>query len=150
MKSSASIILNKPIQEVFAFISDFNNMHRWVSGVTDPRAISGGEIRVGTEFATKYQYNGVHDITYVVTDYDRPTRYGCKATSGPFPFESLIELETTSSGTKITNTIDAGADGRVTAIIFALFGPLLRKAMHKRLRKELEGLKDLLESQVAV
>jgi hypothetical protein len=46
----------------------------------------------------------------------------------------------------VTNTIEAGADGRFTAVTFALFGPVVRWLMRRRLAAELDVLKERLES----
>ncbi|ASS74192.1 hypothetical protein CIG75_03790 [Tumebacillus algifaecis] len=147
--SSNPLSIDRPLEEVFAYISNPANMGTWVSGVTDPVAITSGPPQEGMEFATKYHYNGVHEITYIVTDFERPYRYGIKATSGPFPFESLIVLEADGNGTRITNTIYAGADGWITSIMFKTMGPILRKMMTKRQDKELIVLKALLEADAS-
>ncbi len=146
MKAAASAVIDKPIEEVFAFVANAENMARWVVGVAEPKWTSNGVRGVGATFASKYTYAGnTHHLTYEVTAHDPPSCYAVKATSGPFPFEGLLELEPVGGKTKITNTIDAGADGAATRVIFVLFGPLLRILMRKQLRKELEGLKVLLE-----
>ena len=146
MKASASVVIDRPIEEVFAFVADVENADRWVNGVTEPRRTSEGEFGVGATFASKYTWgNKTHDITYVVTAHDPPTRHAVKSTSGPFPFEGAIDLEAVAGGTWVTNTIDAGTDSIATSVIFALFGPLLRMSMRKRLRAELAGLKATLE-----
>jgi len=146
MKASVSIRIDQPIDKVFAFAANIENMDQWVTGVSEPKLTSEGDFGVGSTFTSKYTYGGgTHNITYVVTDYDPPTRHAIKSTSGPFPFEGLIELETSGSQTQITNTIDAGADSKATSIMFAVLGPILRIMMRRQLRGELEALKTILE-----
>jgi len=147
VQASVSIIIERPIAAVFAFAANVENMDKWVVGVTEPRRTSDGQFGVGSTFFSKYTYAGkTHDINYVVTAYDPPRRQAVKSTSGPFPFVGTIELEAAGSGTKITNTIDAGSDSAATSAIFFLCGPLLRRMMRKQLRKELEELKKNVES----
>ena len=147
MKASTGVVIDRPIDEVFAFVAGVENMDRWVDGVTEPRRTSDGELGLGSTFASKYTWDTkTHDITYVVSAHDRPARYGVKSTSGPFPFELFLELESVGGGTWVTSTIDAGADSLATSVIFTLLGPVLRISMRKRLRKQLESLKAALES----
>jgi uncharacterized protein YndB with AHSA1/START domain len=146
MRASASAVIDRPVEEVYAFVTAVENLDQWVAGVTEPRRTSDGEFGVGATFSSKYTYAGnTHHVSYVVTAHDPPARHAVKATSGPFPFEGILELEPVAGRTKITHTIDAGADGVATQVVFTLCGPLLRVLMRKQLRKELEGLKALLE-----
>ncbi|MBL0385208.1 SRPBCC family protein [Tumebacillus sp. ITR2] len=145
MKATATKILPHGIHEVFTFVSNPDTMHRWVDGVSNPRRTSDAELGVGLTFATHYAFNGRQaEIDYVITEFEAPHRYGIKATSGPFPFASEVLLEEVPEGTSMTYTIDAGSDSKATSVIFALFGPLLRKAMVKRLHRQLEDLKALV------
>jgi uncharacterized protein YndB with AHSA1/START domain len=148
LKASVDIVLDKPIAEVFAFVTDIKNMERWVSGVTEPRHTSETAFGTGSTFTSKYAYGGkTYDITYVVTQYEPPVRYGTESTSEPFPFQSLIELESTGDSTKLTNTISAVLDSKAKTVVYTLLGPLMRGMMKKQLRAELVTLKTALEAQ---
>lgn len=35
MRASTSVIINRPVREVWDFIADLGNMDKWVSGVSD-------------------------------------------------------------------------------------------------------------------
>ena len=70
MKAAAEIVVNKPIQDVWAFVSNIENMDRWVKGVTEPKWTSEGEMGVDSTFASKYTYrNKTFDIVYSVTAF---------------------------------------------------------------------------------
>lgn len=147
MRASSSVVIDRQVEDVFAYAATIENMDAWVHGVGEPRRTSEGPFGVGSTFASTYTYGSkTHDITYVVTRHEPPGCYGVKSTSGPFPFEGVIELRPIGGGTEITNTIDAGADSKGTEVIFALFGPILRVMMRKQLRRELESLKATLEA----
>ena len=73
MKASASIVIDKPISEVWDFVSNIENMDKWVNGVREPKPISGGEWGVGSTFESGYEYAGkTHRITYEITGFDAP------------------------------------------------------------------------------
>lgn len=148
MKASTVIAIDRPAEQVFAFVAHPETMSQWVAGVTQPKRTSEGEFGLGATFASKYTYRGkTFDVSYLVTEFEPPARYGFKSTAGPFPLGGLVELEAAGTRTRATLTIDAGSDSLATTVIFALLGPLMQMLMRKHLRKELKALKAALESQ---
>lgn len=146
MKATTSLTVRRSPEEVFAFVSSPANMASWLSGVSASEAASEGPVGPGAVLSSHYTHGSkTHLVTYVVTAYEEGRRYGFRATSGPYPFENLVELEPAVGGTRVIHTIDAGADSRATAVIFAVFGPILRKMMRRRIQEDLKGLKVLLE-----
>ena len=146
MRGSAVIVVNRPIEEVWQFISDVQNMARWVSGVSEPRRTSAGELGVGSTFTSKFTYrNRTFDVRYAVTEFTPPVRFATNWTDGPFPYNGVVDLERAEGGTRVTNTVDVGSDSKATSVIFALFGPLVRAAMTRRLLTELRRLKMEIE-----
>ncbi len=146
MEASASITINKPIEEVWDFVIDIKNMDRWVTGVSEHRSTSEGEFKAGSTFTSRYTYRGkTFHVDYDVTGLSAPSGFSVEATSGPFPFRGILELDSVGDRTEVSNSMEAGADSTATKVIFFLFGPLLRKVMRRRLLKELNVLKDILE-----
>ncbi len=147
MQGSAELVINKGIEDVWAYVSDFSKMGEWVEGVSDAQQVPEGDLEAGKKLKSKYSYRGkTFDVEYEVTEYGPPNRFGMKSTEGPFPFEGLIELETYAGSTRVTNTIDAGSDGLITSIIFSVFGSFVRRSMNKRMQQELEKLKSVLQT----
>lgn len=149
MKATASIMIHRPIDEVFGFVSTLENMDRWVSGASATTKTNDDE-GVGARYESEYTYSGrTADMTFEVTEFDVPTRFVVSAPSGPFAFSQRIDLEETDGGTSLTTTIDAGADSRATAVIFTVFRPLIRRLMARQLKAELGELKAILEGEAA-
>ena len=68
MEASAEMMINRPIEEVWKFISNIDNMGKWVKGITEILRTSEGEFGAGSTFQSKYTYRKkAHDITYEVT-----------------------------------------------------------------------------------
>lgn len=146
MKASATIEINKPLKEVWAYIADLRTMEKWVDGVSDVKLASQGPLAAGTAFSSKYTYQGkTYDYEYVVTEVAAPFRMSMKSTKGPFPFQGWFELQEAGKGTRCINTIYAGSDSFMTTLIFILMWPLIRMMMRKRITKELVTLKGILE-----
>ena len=141
MKASASVVIDQSIHTVWEFVANVENLEKWVDGVREPHWTSAGEIEVGSTFASKYAYRGkTFDMAYVVTEFSPPIRFATRSTSGPFPYQGVVDVEPGGDGTRVTNTIEVGSDSKATAVMFALFGPLLRIGMRRQLSKELKAL----------
>ncbi|MAG35854.1 MAG: hypothetical protein CL878_06390 [Dehalococcoidia bacterium] len=146
MRAETRIEVERPIEDVWAFVADIENMGQWVDGVSEPRMSNGNDMGEGATFTSKYTYGGkTHTLDYEVTAYKPPKRLAMRSTEGPFPFDGELDLETVGGGTLVTNTIDAGSDGTFTTVMVALFGPVLRMMMRRRLHQELVSLKGILE-----
>jgi uncharacterized protein YndB with AHSA1/START domain len=147
MKGSATATINKPIEEVFSFISNVENQDLWVKGSSETKLVSEESIELGSTFEGKFTYSGkIHEIKYEVVNYTPPNLFGVKSTQGPFPFESWLNLKNKNDQTEIVNTMEAGSDHIITTIMFILLKPILRRQMNKQMRQELNELKLILES----
>lgn len=156
MKASATIDINRPIDDVWSYVSDPRNMEQWVLGVSDvrlPEAATDVDdngavtLDAGDRFSSKYTYGGrTLDTDYEVVAADEPHRFAMRG-EGPFPFEGelLLQPDPDGEGTRVTNVIDAGSDGLFTTVMFTVFRPLMRRMMAKRLREELEALRTDVE-----
>jgi carbon monoxide dehydrogenase subunit G len=146
MKASATTEISLPTTTVFEYVSDPHNMPAWVTGVDDVDLLDD-PTRVGARFESDYTYgNRTVRMTYEVTAYEPDERYATRG-EGPFPFAGELTLEPTSDGTRVTNTIDAGSDGILTAVMFTVLRPVARRLMERRLREELDALRAELEGQ---
>ena len=149
MRGSATVRINKPVEEVFSFITNVENNDRWVEGASETKLIKDEVVSIGSIFEGKYNYSGkTHEIGYEVVNFSSPNQFGVKSTHGPFPFENWLDLKNIEGQTDITNTIDAGSDYWMTSIIFILFRPLIKRQMNKQMKRELDNLKAILELEM--
>lgn len=147
MKASASSEIDRPIDDVFEYVSNVENMDEWVVGVSDTERVSGDGTSVGDRYESFYTYRGeTQEMKFEVTEFEPPHRFGITAPEGPFAFDGTLELEATERGTRVTNTIETEADGRFTAFVFTVFRPVMRWTMARRLKQELRELQALLET----
>ncbi|WP_435360158.1 SRPBCC family protein [Haloarchaeobius sp. DFWS5] len=146
MKATATVTVDRPVADVFEYISNVERMSEWVVGVGETTRVAGDGTGVGDRYESEYTYGGkTHDMTFEVTEYESPTRLGITAPEGPFAFDGLLELEAVDGKTHVSNTIETGADGRFTKFMFTVFRPVMRYMMRRQLRKELVELKSILE-----
>ncbi len=146
MKASVQIVIDRPIDKVWAFVADVKNMEGWVAGVTEVTVTSLGAFGVGSTFTSEYSYQGrTTDVSYEVVEWRPPEWQVVRSASGPLPFRGSIEIETVAERTRLTHIVEAGPDRVGARLIFAVFGPLIRAGMRRQLRQELRLLKYLVE-----
>ena len=108
MNTKTSIIIERPIDEVFAYVSNVENMSRWVSGVDRVRLISD-KVKSGATFTAEYA-EGIRKaaIDFKVVEFEPPTRFATKSERGPFsfPFRGTLELRAVGDTTEVTNNVD--------------------------------------------
>ena len=137
-----SIHINKPIAEVFAFMSEFANDAKWQGDLVRSEKTSDGPTAVGTTglYVQKVMGREIKNEV-VVTVFEAPKRFGMKSTSGPVQFEALVNLEDMGGGTHLNLSMQGEAGG-----FFKVAEGLLKKELEKSFERDMANLKKLLES----
>jgi carbon monoxide dehydrogenase subunit G len=104
--------VDRPLEEVSAFVSDFANAERWDPGVAESRAVTDGPVRVGSRYALTVLFNGRRlPMTYEVTAYDPPHRVVLAGSGSTVNAIDEIRFEATDRGTLIRYTADLRLKG---------------------------------------
>ncbi|HLC02735.1 MAG TPA: SRPBCC family protein [Anaerolineales bacterium] len=142
-RTETNVTINRPIEEVFAFVTDIGNATQWMSGVLEAAQTSPGAMGVGATYRFNIEVMGRKlETTGEVAVYDRPRKYAWKGTSGPFPMSGSTTCEAVAGGTRVTDTIEAEPGG-----FFKLAEPLLMMQMRGQMEKDMKKLKELLEKR---
>ena len=137
-----SITVQRPVEEVFAAIVDFDNHAEWCTGLIDANLTSDGPIQPGTTYRYDMKVMGrVIETTGKIESYDPPHYYAWKATASPFPMSGSMKCESIPGGTRVTDTIEAEPGG-----FFKLAEPLLMRQQRNQMEKDMQQLKILLEN----
>ena len=141
-KLETSITINRPIEEVFAFVADLANNAKWQTGVIAAEVTSPGPVGVGTKYKYDAEIMGRKlETTGELTAYDPPRITAWKATSGPFPMSGSTTFESVPGGTRVVDGMEAEPGG-----FFKLAEPLLVMQMRGQMEKDMKKLKELLEA----
>jgi uncharacterized protein YndB with AHSA1/START domain len=134
---------HRPLEQVFAFVSDLENAPQWTPGAV-MRRTSQGQLGVGTTFQQRDRFMGRRmDLSLEVTDYEPPHRIGLRTISGQLSFGGTRMFEPVGeAATRVTFVGEGHAPG-----MLKLAEPLLTAAGERRLRAQLGNLKRLLEAQ---
>ena len=143
MIARTSIVIERSIDEVFEYVSNVENMPRWVSGVSRVRLLSD-KVKSGAKFSAEYA-QGMRraGIDFKVVEFEPPTRFTTKSERGPFsfPFKGTMELRAVGDATEVTNNVETGPESIATRLGSLLFGPVLTRSIRKRLQDELQALR---------
>jgi len=136
------ILVHRPIEEVFTFVSDAKNIPQWQTNVLEARQVPESPIGVGTKLTLVRAFLGRRLEQHAeVVEYEPPTWYAYKSTSGP-PTTGVNRFEPTGEGTTVTIAFETEMGS-----VFALAEPLVARSIKRAVEASLGDLKDLLESR---
>jgi uncharacterized protein YndB with AHSA1/START domain len=137
-----STTIKRPIEDVFAVLSDFSNGSRWAAGVAEPAVkTSDGPIGVGTTWRGSNKAMGrKFEIDVRYTEYE-PDRRIVFTTTKPFPVTVTVKVEPVGGGTRVTQTVEGQPGG-----FFKLAEPLVVKMTKRQFQNDLDNLRDLMEA----
>jgi uncharacterized protein YndB with AHSA1/START domain len=144
---STSITIQRPAEDVFAFVTDARNNPLWQtsSGLRATRQEPDGPVGVGTRITETWHFMGRDSESISeVTTYE-PNRVYTRTTlgdGGPITRGDYI-FETVAEGTRWTSTVEIEARG-----LFAIAEPLLASTMKKGFETNMAEAKALLERPV--
>jgi dehydrogenase/reductase SDR family protein 12 len=126
----------RPIDEVFAYTSNFGNAAQWDPGVAESTKARPGPIGVGTRFDLRVKFGPrSFPMTYVVREYDAPRRVVLEGRSDSVHALDQIEFSPTTRGTRIAYTADISLLGAMRVV-----EPWLKGALVKVGKDALQGL----------
>ena len=141
-----SIVINKPIGDIFAYMSNLGNLLQWSSVIFSIQATSSEVTGVGATAKSTIRFLGMWtEMTFVVVEC-QPNRFlTIKSTSGITPCLFHYQFEyLENGGTGIAQDIEISLIGR--------FGDLTEQVITKAMRRDaahdLMNLKDTLETRV--
>jgi uncharacterized protein YndB with AHSA1/START domain len=143
VRAEESIFVERPVEEVFAYLTDLERVPEWQTNVLFLQLQSGGGLRPGAQLVELRKFLGRKVESVVeVTEYEPPHRYTIKVQSGPIPFEISNVLSESGGGTRIDAVVE-GEPGR----FFGLVEWRVVKAVERELWNSLATLKDILEAR---
>ena len=95
--------------EVFAYLSDLENVPAWNWAIDSTERITPGPPRVGTRYHQRRSVPRPASETVEITELVPPARLRVVGNLGPFKADLTYELEATPGGTTVTNTVQLQA-----------------------------------------
>ena len=102
-----SIFIQRPVADVFALVSNYQNSSLWVSGALEHQKISAGPISVGTVIRTRGHFMSQSiETTRTVIAYEPNARYAFKSAYPQVPFTTSFVFEPGPTGTRLMATVE--------------------------------------------
>lgn len=139
--NEASILINRPVEQVFAFLSDPQNRSKWQANLVKSEKVTDGSVRLGTRLREFRQMGRREVETHVeVTSLESNQRFSTKTITKPLVTDNYM-FESENGGTRIRHQYTMTTSG-----IMRLLEPLIAGSVKNGLNESFENLKRLLES----
>jgi len=142
MKIMASLMINRPMEQVFTFVVDMENLPHWARGVVDAWRTTSGPEGIGTTYRIAGRFLGREIAsTYELTAYERPTTFAATGAIGPIPLREVYTFTTTPRGTQVHVVSEMEPRG-VVRLLRPILSPLLARLIETDLRRLKRRLED--------
>ena len=107
IRVETSVHIKRPSDEVFAFISNFENNPLWQSGQIEARFTSDGPLGVGSTYDQVAKFLGRQIVSaFEVLEYEPGRRIKASSTSGSFPITFTRVVEPVDGGAQVSAVVD--------------------------------------------
>jgi uncharacterized membrane protein len=138
-----SIVIYRPVEQVFAYLTALDNGARWQSGVVEETKLTPGPVSLGTQFHNVTEFLGRRlESTLEVTEFEPGKAFGFRSISAPFPTRMIHRYEAVPGGTLLTIVAQADPGG-----IYKFAQAFAARHAGQKLETDLKNLKRILESE---
>lgn len=142
VRIAQSLEIERPIDEVFGFVTRFENLPAWEEGILEAGQTSSGALGVGARGRDVRRFMGRRTETaYEVTEYKPPQRFVVCSLTGPVPVRAGYTFEPAGAGTRMRSVAEITLRGPLR-----LLAPILSRVMQRQHAKDLRRLKAVLEA----
>ena len=133
-----SVVINKPVQEVFALVTDGSKAPSWQGGL---EAVEGQTGAVGSQYTEVRKFLGREMRSVMeVTTFQPNVKWATKVVKGPVPYEVTVSFEPQGSSTKMTSRVDGEPTG-----FFKVAEGMFKSQLEKSLEEDMNRLKKMME-----
>jgi hypothetical protein len=139
-KYKATIATPRPLDEVFAYLSDFSNTLEWDPGVIEAQRLDDKPVTKGSEFRIVSEFLGRKtSLLYRIVEFDPPWLVTFRGVNSTVVSLDRLTFEYFGGGTQVTYDADLTLKGP-----FKLADPLLALAFSHVGDRALGGLRETL------
>jgi uncharacterized protein YndB with AHSA1/START domain len=139
---ATDVRIDRPIEEVFAYVSDPLNFPRWNSAVRTVRKTSAGQNGVASTYSMERELpsgRAVNELEVVARE--PPRRFAIRTTAGPTPLVYRYQFSTETGGTVVKLDAEVELPGAA-----AFLPQLARRLVTKGVNDNFATLKQILEA----
>jgi len=141
----ASVIVDRPVEEVWRFVTDVEKMVKYDPGILETRVTSPGPMGVGTTSMSR-RSDGTY--TFRITEFELNRRFIIEFTSEKGRGAALrgtkegAVLQPMDGKTKLDSVWDLKLNG-----FYRLMGPILSRSLRKNSETMASNIKHMMESE---
>lgn len=143
MRIVVSTHVDRPPQDVFGYLADFENNPEWQKGMQECTFTSEPPSRVGSTYdqVAKFRRKEIRS-SFVVTGLEPGRSISIETTVSPFPIRVTRTVTPAAGGSAVQAVVEGDASG-----FMRLAGPLLTAMVRRSVKADYRRLKELLESR---
>jgi uncharacterized protein YndB with AHSA1/START domain len=143
MRIEQTIEIDRPPEQVFAYLTDPGKLSTWQQNTLDVLRDREGPLAHGERFREVHAALGrrLHS-TVEVAEYDPPRAFGLRVLDGPLPLDGSWTLEPLHGSTTLHFVGEGAARGLLRPL-----GGLLTRSVARQFRSHHRRLKAVLEAQ---
>jgi uncharacterized protein YndB with AHSA1/START domain len=139
--TSDSVTINRPVEEVFAYVTDTANDPAWHTDVLEARKTSEGPIGMGTTWHSRFKPSmGISEGDMEVVAFEPNRMEVMRGDVGPMHPTLTYLFEPADGGTRFTRRVQIRISG-----VMRVMEPLMRFMTPKGNARFLANLKQVLE-----
>ena len=139
---SDSITIDRPVEEVFAYVTEVTNDPSWHTDVLEARKSTERPVGVGTVWHAKFKPTmGISEGDMVVVTFEPNRKQVMKGDIGPMHPTLTYLLEPSGGGTKFTRHVQISVSGwmKIMSPMMGMMLPKQNKGFLANLKRVLEG-----------
>jgi uncharacterized protein YndB with AHSA1/START domain len=141
-KVEASIVINRPLAEVFQYMSINENALQWQPGLLETR-LTNDVTGPGRAWIDVVQFLGRRmEVPFQLTGWQINQKIAFQSTGGPIPMQGSYSFAPNGEGVQVTFLLTGDPGG-----FFKLAEPVLMRLLQRQWDTNLANLKDVLEAQ---
>lgn len=135
--------IQRPLEEVFDFMSHYDRNVQWQEGVLESRQVTGGEPRKGIEVTyTRTVMGRSLQARSTMVAFEPNAKMRMQSSVGPADYLGGYDFRAEGGGTRVHFRGEITTKGRLMGVL----GKLLARNFESQMRSDLQRLKALLES----
>jgi hypothetical protein len=137
-----TVTIRRAIEDVFAFLADFENVPTWNYAIVETKKTSPGPVGVGTTYQQIRSIPDRSEEGFKVIAFEPTSRLEVHGDIGRFIATIGYLLTRTGDGTRLTNVVDL----KPSSGVLRLLAPLAASRVKASVAANLDTLKQVLET----
>lgn len=136
----SSVVIHKPLAEVYAFVTDGAHSTEWQGGVVSVEN-EGPPNTVGSKFTETRKFLGQEmKTTLEITEVVLNAKWAAKVVKGPVPYQVTVTFEASGEGVKMATRVEGEPTG-----FFKMAEGMVASQLEKSIAENGQRLKKILE-----